>query len=452
MRVHLKTLGCRLNEAELETWSRAFGQRGHEITTQARDADLVVINTCAVTAESVKKSRNLVRRARRDSPASHIVVTGCYAALSPEAAAHELNADLVIDNQDKDQLVETVIDRLQITDADPGGYETTLLQQGRQRAFIKVQDGCRYRCTYCIVTVARGKERSRSIHDVITEVNRLHAEGVHEVALAGVHLGGYGSDLGTSLKDLLQAVLAQTQMPRIRLGSLEPWDLPDDFWTLFANRRLMPHLHLPIQSGSDSVLRRMSRRCRTGEFRELIQSARRQVADFNVTTDVIVGFPGETDDEWQQTLDFTRSIGFGHIHIFSYSAREGTKAARLPDQLDRTVKRERSQQLHDVAARSRAACLQDQIGREFTVLIEGTTTIGPDSQALWSGYTPHYLRVSLPLPDAGSWENRLMRVRIERVDEGGEQLVGRMIDDITPSRPDPARNTAQISISTQIGQ
>ena len=217
------------------------------------------------------------------------------------------------------------------------GAAAPLFARGRQRAFVKVQDGCRYACTFCVTTLARGEERSRPIEEVVELVDRLAESGVREVLLTGVHLGGYGSDQSTDLAALLRALLAYTRMPRIRLGSLEPWDLPPDLWELFADPRLMPHLHLPMQSGSDAVLRRMARRCKTAEFARLAELGRAAVPGLNLTTDIIVGFPGETDEDWQRTLAFVESIGFGDVHAFAYSPRAGTRAATLPDQVDADV-------------------------------------------------------------------------------------------------------------------
>ncbi|MCB1789215.1 MAG: tRNA (N(6)-L-threonylcarbamoyladenosine(37)-C(2))-methylthiotransferase MtaB [Gammaproteobacteria bacterium] len=396
MRVFLKALGCRLNEAELETWTRDCRARGYTLADDAAQADLVVINTCAVTGESVRKSRQLIRRAQRSNPLAKLVVSGCYTALQPEQSAAELGVDLVVPNPDKDRLIGIAAERLDLpvmpeTATEPG--ENALLARGRHRAFIKVQDGCRYRCAFCIVTKARGDERSRTITDVVDEVRRVHAEGVNEVVLAGVHLGGYGSDLGTDLVALVTAVLAETDIPRVRLGSLEPWELAPGFWSLFANPRLMPHLHLPMQSGADSVLRRMSRRCRTHEFRELAATARASVPGFNITTDIIVGFPGETDAEWAQTLAFTREMKFGHVHIFSYSPRIGTKAATMAGQVDRKTKRLRSRQLHGVAARSRREVLQGLVGTTTDMLIEQRTDGGR-----YAGYSTNFVRIELDAP------------------------------------------------------
>jgi len=430
MRVFLQALGCRLNEAELESWSRDCRERGFSLAASAEQADLVIINTCAVTGESVRKSRQLIRRAHRGNPQAKLVVSGCYASLSPDNMAAELGVDLVVPNPDKDRLISIVAERLDLpvmpeAATEPG--ENALLARSRHRAFIKVQDGCRYRCAFCIVTKARGDERSRSVVEIVEEVRHIHANGIQEVVLAGVHLGGYGSDIGCDLRTLITAVLAETAIPRVRLGSLEPWELPQGFWALFEDPRLMPHLHLPIQSGADSVLRRMSRRCRTAEFRELVEQARAAVPGFNITTDIIVGFPGETDDEWRQTLDFAAEMDFGHIHIFAYSPRAGTKAAGMPHQLSRELKRARSQQLHELAADSRRRVLEKAVGSVNEVLVEGRTRQAADGTEAWSGYTANFLRVDLPADNSDDMETQIVRVRCTGVTDDGERLVAKAI-------------------------
>jgi len=429
MRVHLQALGCRLNEAELETWARDFRARGIQLAPDAGDADLVVINTCAVTSESVRKSRNLIRRAQRDNPQARLIMSGCYAALSPEQAATELGVDLVVGNQEKDRLVEIAARELKLPLMPSGATEpgeSALLARGRQRAFIKVQDGCRYRCSYCVVTLARGEERSRPIEEILAEINSLHANGVEEVVLAGVHLGGYGSDSGSSLYNLVSEVLRQTEVPRVRLGSLEPWDLPERFWSLFDNPRLMPHLHLPMQSGADSVLRRMSRRCRSEEFLDLVDAGRERVPDLVVTTDIIVGFPGETAEEWQQTIEFVDRAGFGHIHIFAFSPREGTKAATLALPVERALKRERSEQLHVLAGQHRRIVMKRFIGREFEVLLEGRRETDPEGRPCWSGYTPNYLRVRVAA-NGEDLSGRRVQVKLEGIASDGSILQGRLL-------------------------
>ncbi|MGD2081931.1 MAG: tRNA (N(6)-L-threonylcarbamoyladenosine(37)-C(2))-methylthiotransferase MtaB [Chromatiales bacterium] len=424
MRIHLQALGCRLNEAELESWSRDFRALGHQIAPGAEAADLVVVNTCAVTAEAVRKSRKLMRRVRRANPAAKLVVSGCYASLSPEEAGHALGADLVVHNRDKDRLAEIACRELQVPAMPAAAIEPDacpLPAGSRQRAFVKVQDGCRYRCTYCIVTLARGEERSRTVAEVVAEITRLHAAGVQEVVLTGVHIGGYGSDLGSSLADLVRAVLERTAIPRVRIGSLEPWDVPDDFWDLFGDPRLMPHLHLPLQSGSDTVLRRMARRCRTEAFEALVRRARGLVPDLNITTDIIVGFPGETDEDWQRTMDYVERLGFGHVHIFPFSPRADTKAAALPGPVPRALVKERVDAMHALARRMKTEMLEGFRGRSLPVLVEGRR---PE----WEGYTPNFLRVEITDGGDPRLAGRIVDVRLEALASSGEALIGRRVD------------------------
>lgn len=428
MRIHLKTLGCRLNEAELETWSRDFHASGHQMTKQIDEADLVVVNTCAVTEEAVKKSKKLLRKAQRDNPHAKLVVSGCYASLSPDETQSIAGVDLVIPNNEKTQLVSLVQQKLDLNTEPESAIdpdENQLLFSGRQRAFIKVQDGCRYRCTFCIVTLARGEEKSRPVQEIIDEINFLAAQDIKEVVLTGVHLGGYGSDLKTDLVELVTQVLEHTNVPRIRMGSLEPWELQDNFWQLFENPRVMPHLHLPLQSGADSVLRRMARRCKTAEFRQLVEKARNVSADFNITTDIIVGFPGETEQEWLQSLEYVESVGFGHVHIFAYSPRTGTKAATLPDPVSREVKRERSQQLHELAEKMKLDTLKSMPGKTQDSLFEGNQKQHEDGTITWSGYTPNFHRVSVRTTDDALC-NQIRSVKIESISDNND-LVGKLI-------------------------
>jgi threonylcarbamoyladenosine tRNA methylthiotransferase MtaB len=435
MRVNLKTLGCRLNEAELETWARQFQTEGHRIVGDAEEADLVVFNSCAVTQDAVRKSRNLLRKAARENPGAKLVLSGCYATLNRDEAEH-LGVDLVVANADKGRLVEIARRELALSTmpavaAEPG--ESALFRLGRHRAFVKVQDGCRYRCTYCIVTVARGEEHSRAIDDIIDEINAVHAQGIQEAVLTGVHLGGYGGDTGSNLVELIAAILERTAIPRLRLGSLEPWDIPDAFVTLFENPRLMPHLHLPLQSGSDAVLKRMARRCRTAEFAELAGRLRAAVPDINLTTDLIVGFPGESETEWAETLAFVEAIGFGNIHIFAFSPRAGTAAAAMPNPVHGDVKKARGRVLHQLAEQQKRETLKRFVGREFPVLWEGTKT-GMDGQTEIHGYTPHYVRVGMAAENGTDLGYRITTARLLRLADSGDYLLAEPVDAALPSR------------------
>jgi threonylcarbamoyladenosine tRNA methylthiotransferase MtaB len=340
-------------------------------------------------------------------------------------------------NPEKDRLVEIVSRRLALP-ALPVALgvpaEAALFARGRQRAFVKVQDGCRHRCTFCVVTLARGDERSRPIAEVTAEIRDLQAAGVQEVVLTGVHLGGYGGDLGTDLRTLIGAILADTGVARVRLGSLEPWDLPPDFWDLFADDRLMPHLHLPLQSGADTVLRRMARRCRTADFQALVSQARATVPGINLTTDVIVGFPGETAAEWEQTLGLVAAVGFGDVHVFGYSPRRGTKAATLPDPVEEPTRQRRSRELQVLARRLKRDALQALVGQRCEVLVEGERGTPCAGGIRWEGYTPGYHRVAVVVPADLDLRNRIVGVRIEAVGDDGGHLAATLTDG-GPGRP-----------------
>jgi len=384
-----------------------ISKSGHQITKQAEAAQLIVINSCAVTQDAARKSRQLIRRIHRDNPQAKLVVSGCYATLNEDEAASLLGVDLVVSNKDKDRLVEKTLtelnmDSMPVLSTEPG--EISLFTRGRQRAFVKVQDGCRYRCTFCIVTVARGEKAVVPCRRSSTK-SCAAPQGITEVILTGVHLGGYGSDLGNNLSDLIKAILAETDIPRLRLGSLEPWELPDDFFELFSNPRLMPHLHLPLQSGSDTVLRRMARRCKTEEFAASSNNCERKFGTL-ISHRYYRRLPGETEQEWQESFDFIKQTGFGHIHIFTYSSRAGTKAAGLPDQLGNDIKKQRSRQLHELAEQMKLKFFAENLGHEFPVLWEGYSEALADDKQRVFGYTPNYLRVGSVISNDVPVENQ----------------------------------------------
>ena len=438
MKVALKSLGCRLNEAELERWASGFQADGHQLTTTTDNADLVVVNTCAVTCEAAKKSRQLIRRSQRRNAKAKLVVSGCYSSLQPGEIKQLPGIDLVIDNSDKDRLVDIVKQRLAaeampVTATEPD--ETALFSRGRNRAFIKVQDGCRHKCTFCIVTLARGAERSRTTREIVDEINSLHSRQIREAVLTGVHIGGYGRDLGTDLTALIKTVLDETDIPRLRLGSLEPWNIGGSFHELFDNPRFMPHLHLPMQSGSDSVLRRMGRRCKRVHFVKLADQLRQHAPDLNITTDIIAGFPGETPEEWRQTLDFCREIGFPHIHIFPYSARAGTRAALLPGQLPPGIKKSRCKELHHLATQMKHDYMRRYPGRNFKVLVENDTEELNGKQVRF-GYSPNYLRTTIRVAGASPHPNSIVSAHVREYDESSGTLVAEADFSGAPGRPD----------------
>lgn len=419
MRVHLKTLGCRLNEAEIETWANDFSSRGHTLVDEDASPDILVLNTCAVTQGAVRKSRQLVRKTHKKNPKAKLVVSGCYATLNEQETVSLDGVDLLINNQQKEQLVELTLENLSeetMPSIATEPSEVALFSRGRQRAFIKVQDGCRYRCSFCIVTIARGDEKSRAIDEIVAEINTIHQQGISEIVITGVHLGGYGSDIDSNLFTLVESIIEQTNIPRIRMGSLEPWDLPAGFLELFKNPRLMPHMHLPMQSGSDSVLRRMSRRCKTDEFRALVAEARRRIPNINITSDIIVGFPGETNEEWQQTLDFVEEMQFGDLHIFTYSTRDGTKAASMPNQVKKDIKKQRSKALHQLAESIKASHMDALLGSTLDILWEDGQQQNDNDSTTVFGYTPNYLRVKTTTTEPEKLSNHIVDCELSSID------------------------------------
>ena len=401
MRVYLRALGCRLNQSEIDTMARQFRGQGHEVVEDPAAADWVVVNTCAVTREAGRKSRRLVRDVERANGGAQITVTGCYAQLAPGEAAALPGVARVVDNLSKDSLVTQVTG----VAVEPFELEPALRAEGargaagRTRAFIKAQDGCDNACTFCITTVARGAGRSRPLADIVHEIRVLGALGYQEAVLTGVHLGSYGHDQGrpNGLAELVRAVLADTDIPRLRLSSLEPWDLEPDFFSLWENPRLCPHLHLPLQSGCDATLRRMLRRTSQAAFRQLVAAARACVPDVSVTTDIIAGFPGETDAEFAASAAFVEEMAFAGLHIFRYSSRPGTAAARMRGQIAEATKRARSDQLHALAARLEAQYARRFVGRALPVLWEQVGGVQQDG-FINLGYTDNYMRVSCVHP------------------------------------------------------
>jgi len=418
MKVFLNTIGCRLNQSEIETIGGQFRAQGHTLVAEAAQADLAVINTCAVTVEAASDSRHLIRRAVREG-AKEIVVTGCWATMNPTGAAALPNVSRVVLNVDKDRLVP---DQLGIPfetfDLEPVAREPLPGMRLRTRAFIKVQDGCNNRCTFCITTLVRGEGRSRPVEDVLADVNAAVRGGVQEVVLTGVHLGSWGQDFDapTHLKYLVQAILHRTNVPRVRLSSLEPWDLDEDFFSLWADEpRLCRHLHLPLQSGCDATLRRMARKTTQKSFTKLVESARSVCPEIAMTTDLIAGFPGETETEFAETLAFVETMGFAGGHVFTYSPRPGTAAAKMPGQVPPPVRRERNARLREVIEKSASRYRAQFLQKTLPVLWEGAATLGPEGWQM-SGLTDNYVRVHATAPQ-DLW-NRITHVELVVLEDG----------------------------------
>ncbi len=427
-RVRIESIGCRLNIGEMEAVARSLTGRGHRVVTAGEPADLCVFNTCTVTAMASRKSRQVLRQLRRANPGATMVATGCYAEMAPEALS-DLGMDLIVGNQDKDRLIEILEEKglLAIEENDAG--ETVRTEAGpdphrRTRAFLKVQDGCDNACSFCVVTVARGPGRSRSPQTVIDDISRVLDAGYLEVILSGVHLGSYAHDSGdrNGLQHLVERILGLGAVPRLRLSSLEPWDLSPDFFDLFTDPCLMPHLHLPLQSGCDATLRRMARKTTQKKFETLVAGARQRVPDISISTDVMAGFPSETDAEFENSIAFVKTMDFSHLHVFRYSIREGTPAATMGHQVPGPVATERSRRLHSLNAQAEAAYAASFEGRDLDVLWESAEDYGPGLR--WSGLTPHALRVVTETASQAELYNRITPTRILTAVPGG--VLGRV--------------------------
>jgi threonylcarbamoyladenosine tRNA methylthiotransferase MtaB len=397
-RVAFYTLGCKVNQSETDLLARQFIAAGYDCVSFDDVADVYIINTCTVTHVADSKSRQVLRQAHRANPHALVVATGCYASIVGDALAQD--GTLVIRNRDKWRLLPLVQQALQSTGApiDTFGDPQKLELQGlsaqsppdmRTRAMIKVQDGCNSACTYCIIPRARGRSRSVPPHQVIERVNAMVAEGHAEVVITGVDLGSYGEDEAEypDLGGLVAQILAQTAVRRLRISSLEPGDFKREWLSLWQDQRLCRHLHVPLQAGSDSVLRRMERKYDTETFYAMISTCRDAIPGVTITTDVMVGFPGESEAEFEESYRFIEQCAFDGMHVFKYSRRPGTRAARFSDHVPESVKNERSARLRALAEIGRQQLVRRTLGREASVLWEN------QRDGIWRGLTDNNVRV-----------------------------------------------------------
>ncbi|MBT3189310.1 MAG: tRNA (N(6)-L-threonylcarbamoyladenosine(37)-C(2))-methylthiotransferase MtaB [Anaerolineae bacterium] len=418
MKIFLDSIGCRLNQAEIERIALQFRAAGHEIVGTAENADIAVVNTCTVTRNAAADSRKVIRRAT-NAGIEEIIATGCWATMEPEKAA-ELSRH-VVHNDEKENLVANYLNlKPEIFDLEPLERIPLPGYRARTRAFIKVQDGCDNECTFCITTVARGAGISRPLDEIITDIQSAVAGGAREVVLTGVHLGSWGQnfsnapDLSLPLSKLIKSILAQTSVPRLRLSSLEPWNIEPDLFELWRDPRLMPHLHLPLQSGSDSVLRRMRRNTTREEFRALVASARAVMPNVAITTDIIAGFPDESEEEFAETLEFVREMNFAGGHIFTYSPREGTPASRMKKQLDKKTRKSRNAKLREVFTEMELNYRNKFIGEKTDVLWESSKELESGDFQM-QGLTGNYLRVRATASEP-RW-NQVDKVSLVKIDE-----------------------------------
>jgi threonylcarbamoyladenosine tRNA methylthiotransferase MtaB len=430
MKIYLDTIGCRLNQAEIESMARQFRAAGHEIVASPHEADLAVMNTCAVTTDAASDSRRVIRNIAR-AGVKEIIATGCWSTLQPKEAENLPNVLKVVPNSQKDNLVSQTLhlqpSTLNLTpppsfDLEPISRAPLPGLHHRTRAFIKAQDGCDNRCAFCVTTVARGEGRSRPLAEVISDIRFALEGGAKEIVLTGVHLGSWGQDFDSHISELVKNILRQTDVPRLRLSSLEPWDLDADFFLLWKDARLAPHFHLPLQSGCESTLKRMARKITPASFRDLIRAARTCIPDVAVTTDVIAGFPGETEDEFAESLAFVKEMNFAGGHVFTYSARPGTGAARMKAQVQSEIKKQRNHILRAALDESAQAYREKFIGKTLTVLWEATSEMG-DWGWQMEGWTENYLRVKA-IAAAPRW-NEMDKVKLNEVD--GESLKGEIV-------------------------
>jgi threonylcarbamoyladenosine tRNA methylthiotransferase MtaB len=423
MKIYLDTIGCRLNQAEIETMARQFRGAGHDIVASAEMAEMAVVNTCAVTNGAASDSRGRIRQIAR-AGVNEIVATGCWATLQPKQANELPKVFRVVTNERKDQLVPDILHLPHHSstlpsvagktfDLEPIARQPLPGLHRRTRAFIKVQDGCDNHCTFCITTLARGAGRSRPVADVILDIQSALAGGAKEIVLTGVHLGSWGYDFNSGLRELIKVILRETDVPRLRLSSLEPWDLDADFFSLWDSSRLMPHLHLPLQSGCESTLRRMARKTTPDSFRRLVAAAREAIPEVAITTDLIAGFPGETQDEFSESLEFAREMNFAGGHVFTYSPRPGTGAVKLRGQIRPELGKKRNHILHDALEESAKSYRQEFIGQTMAVLWESTSEMGEWGWKM-EGLTGNYLRVTAFAPSP-RW-NQIDQVKINEYD------------------------------------
>ena len=417
----LHNLGCKVNAYETEAMQHLLEEAGYEIVPFTQKADVYVINTCSVTNMADRKSRQMLHKAKKNNPDSIVVAGGCYVQTSEKEVLNDLSVDIVIGNDRKHDLVrlleeyslDSVNDTVDDINDGKHDFEELFIDQTKEhtRAFIKVQDGCNQFCSYCIIPYARGRVRSRRFENVIAEVERLAANGFKEVVLTGIHLSSYGVDFeeATGLLELIQAVNAVKGIERIRLGSLEPKIVTEHFASELSKLdKICPHFHLSLQSGCDATLKRMNRKYTTKEYERGCELLRKYFVHPAITTDVIVGFPGETEEEFEQTKAYLEHIHFYEMHIFKYSKRKGTRAAVMPDQIDEQIKAARSEKLialgHDMSNEFR----KFYIGKNEEVLFEEKAVIG--DKEYFVGYTKEYVKVAKKTDE--NLENQIVSGRI----------------------------------------
>jgi len=381
------TLGCKVNQCDTEAILELLINIGCNICEFNKKADIYIINTCTVTHASDKKSRQIIRRAKKHNPGAMVAVCGCMAQKDP-VSTQAMGIDFIFDARKPEKFIETVRALLCKNEAEDCPKPVSL-DKSRTRGFIKIQDGCSRFCAYCIVPYVRGEPKSRPVQDVISEAITLISRGIQEIVITGIQVASYGEDTkDTNLPELLNQILSVNGLMRLRLSSLEPNAITEEFLKVISSQILCDHFHLSLQSGSDTVLKRMNRHYTTAEYAQIVATIRKIRPEVAITTDVIVGFPGETEEEFSRTLNFIKEINFAGIHVFEYSKREGTPAASFPNQIADNVKTERSREIRTLVAELQHSFYKSQIGKTVAVLFENSKSSGE-----WFGYTSNYCPV-----------------------------------------------------------
>ena len=421
-KVAFKTLGCRVNLYETDALASRFKATGYEIADSDSGADVFVVNTCTVTNTSDQKCRQAIRQIRRKHPDALIAVTGCMVNHRKEELLQSGIADYVIDNERKAALFDIIDEHFKTGHSDPEGYDRDLFSYQpafdtfHTRSLIKIHDGCNNFCSYCIIPMVRGRATSRRANDIYDNVREVVAHGFKEVVLTGVNMGRYQSE-GTNFEQLVESILNIDGDFRIRVSSIEPDQFSDHFLSLFQHEKLAPHMHICLQSGSDDTLKRMHRFYTVAQFRDMCQRIKAFRPDFNLTTDIIVGFPGETEQTFKESCDFAKEIGFSHIHTFKYSVRNGTKAAAMPDQVPESIKTERSEVMRQISLDNKTQYFKLMQGKSQRMLIERI-----DSKGVARGYGENYVPVILNTK--GIEKNTYINIKLgEIVNQGNEEKI-----------------------------
>lgn len=428
-RVALHTLGCKLNFAETSTIGRQFAQRGYQIVDIDAPADVCVINTCSVTERADRECRQIVRRALRHSPNAYVIVTGCYAQLQPEEIASIVGVDLVLGSKEKfdffaytDSFNKAHVTRIEVSpinEVDNFGIASSIGSADRTRAFLKVQDGCDFSCTFCTIPLARGESRSLPIESTVLQAIEVVKEGYKEIVLTGVNVGDYGKKIGTNLHSLLKELERIDGLERIRVSSIEPNLLTDELLDLWLrSTKICKHFHIPLQAGTDELLRSMRRRYQTDLYANRVQKIKTACPNAGVGVDVIVGFPGETDDHFKETYKFLVGLPVSYLHVFTYSERPNTPAASFGKQVEPRVRFERSEQLRSLSAKKRKQFYESVVGSTVNVLFESQIEGG------WMrGLSDEYIRINVPT--LRNLTNEIAQVSIIQADNDG--CIGKLV-------------------------